>query len=61
MAKERKTVEELEASGVTVREIVDPRVDYNWSVSHAHNATPMCERIIVNIETKLQKLYDLAD
>ena len=61
MAKERKTVEELEASGVTVREIVDPRVDYNWSVSHAHNATPMCERIIVNIETRLQKLYDLAD
>ena len=76
MPKERKTVEELEAlvfeearqareceglTGVTLREIVDPRVDYNWSVSHAHNATPMCERIIVNIETRLQKLYDLAD
>ena len=76
MAKERKTAHELEVlifnearkarecegmTGVTVREIVDPRVDYNWSVSHAHNATPMCERIIVNIETRLQKLYDLAD
>ena len=75
MPKERKTVEELEAlvfeearqarecegmTGVTVREIVDPRVDYNWSVSHAHNATRMCGQIIADVEAKLRKLYDLA-
>jgi len=76
MAKQHKTRHELEAlvftearkvreckgmTGVTVQGIADDRVDYTWNVSHAHNATRMCERIIVNIETKLQKLYDLDD
>ena len=74
MAKQHKTARELEAlvfaearkareckglTGVTVQGIADDRVDYNWNVSHAHNATRMCERIIVKIETRLQKLYDL--
>jgi hypothetical protein len=76
MAKERKTARDLEAllvaearkareceglTGVTVQGIADPRVDYTWNVAHAHNATRMCERIIVNIETRLQKIYDLTD
>ena len=75
MAKVRKTARELEAlvfnqarkarecegmTGVTVRRIDDPRVDYNWDVAHAHNSTPMCERLIVEIVTKLQQRYDLA-
>jgi|AmaraimetFIIA100_FD_contig_81_1424755_length_2148_multi_3_in_0_out_0_4 hypothetical protein len=76
MAKQRKTARDLEAlvvaearkarecegmTGVSVQRIADERVDYTWNVSHAYNATPMCERIIVNIETRLQKLYDLSD
>ena len=75
MAKQHKTARELEAlvfnqarkarecegmTGVTVRRIDDPRVDYNWDVAHAHNSTPMCDRMIVDIETILQQLYDLA-
>jgi hypothetical protein len=47
-------------TSVSVQRIADERVDYTWNVSHAYNATPMCERIIVNIETRLQKLYDLS-
>jgi hypothetical protein len=73
MAKERKTAYELEVlifnearkarecegmTGVTVQRIAD---DPYWNVSHAHNATPMCECIIVDIETRLQKRYDLAE
>ena len=73
MAKECKTAYELEAlifnearkareceglTGVTMQRIAD---DPYWSVSHAHNATPMCERVIVDIEARLQQLYDLAD
>ena len=76
MAKERKTAEELAAlvfaeaqkareceglTGVTVQRIDDESVDYNWNVSFAHNSTPMCDRMIVDIETILQQLYDLAD
>jgi hypothetical protein len=75
MAKERKTAHELEAlvfnearkareceelTGVTVRGIADPRVDYTWEVSFAHNSTPICERIIVDIITRLQQRYDLV-
>jgi hypothetical protein len=75
MAKERKTARELEVlvfaearkarecegmTGVTVRGIDDPRVDYTWEVSFAHNSTPMCERIIVDIVTRLQQRYDLV-
>ena len=75
MAKERKTAKELEAlvfaevqkarecegtTGVTVRGIVDPRVDYNWEVSYAHNSTPMCERLIAEIVARLQQRYELA-
>ena len=73
MAKERKTAYELEElifneahkarecegmTSVTVREIADARVDYNWQVSF--NATPACAQIIADIVTKLQQLYDLA-
>jgi len=73
MPKERKTVQELEAlvfeearqarecegmTGVTVREIADARVDYNWQVSF--KATPACAQIIADIVTRLQQLYDLA-
>jgi hypothetical protein len=50
--------ESVKETGVTVQRIAD---DPYWNVSHAHNATPMCERIIVDIETRLQKLYDLAE
>jgi hypothetical protein len=75
MAKERKTPSELEAlifaearkarecegmTGVTVRGIADPRVDFNWEVSFAHNSTPLCERIIAGIVTRLQQRYELA-
>jgi hypothetical protein len=73
MAKERKTAYELEVlifnearkarecegmTSVTVREIADARVDYNWEVSF--NSTPACAQIIANIVTRLQLRYDLA-
>jgi hypothetical protein len=76
MAKERRTAEELEklvfaeasqhrecegATGVTVRPIADPRVDFNWEVSFAHNATGMCQDIIVSIATRLQGRYELRE
>jgi hypothetical protein len=75
MAKERKTAKELEAlvfaearkarecegmTGVTVREIADPRVDYNWEVSRAHNSTHICGSIIADIVVRLQQRYELA-
>src|SRR6516165_3749828 len=34
-------------TSVSVQRIADERVDYTWNVSHAYNATPMCERIMV--------------
>jgi hypothetical protein len=73
MAKERKTAYELEVlifnearkarecegmTSVTVREIANARVDYNWQVSF--NSPPACAQIIANIVTRLQQLYDLA-
>jgi hypothetical protein len=73
MAKERKTAYELEVlifnearkareceelTGVTVREIADARVDYNYEVSF--NSTPACAQIIADIVTRLQQRYDLA-
>jgi len=73
MAKERKTAYELEVlilnearkarecegmTGVTVGEIADARIDYNWEVSF--NSTPACAQIIANIVTRLQLRYDLA-
>ena len=73
MAKERKTDYELEElifneahkarecegmTSVTVREIADARVDYNWQVSF--NATPACAQIIADIVTTLQQRYDLG-
>ena len=73
MTKERKTARELEEfifnearkarecegmTRVTVREIADPRVDYNWQVSF--NATPACAQIIADVVTRLQQRYDLA-
>jgi hypothetical protein len=75
VAKERKTAKELEAlvfaearkarecegtTGVAVRGIADPRVDYNWEVSYVHNSTPMCERLIADIVARLQQRYELA-
>ena len=73
MEKERKTAYELEVlifnearkarecegmTSVTVREIGDARVDYNWQVSF--NSTPACAQIIADIVTGLQQIYDLA-
>ena len=73
MAKERKTAYELEElifneahkarecegmTSVTVREIADARVDYNWQVSF--NSSPACAQIIADIVTRLQQRYDLA-
>jgi hypothetical protein len=73
MAKERKTAYELEVlifnearkarecegmTGVTVREIADARVDYNWEVSF--NSTPTCAQVIAEIVIRLQQRYDLA-
>jgi len=73
MAKERKTAYELEVlifnearearecegmTSVTVREIADARVDYNWEVSF--NSTPAGAQIISGIVTRLQQRYDLA-
>jgi len=73
MAKERKTAYELEVlifnearearecegmTSVTVREIADARVDYNWEVSF--NSTPAGAQIIAGIVTRLQQRYDLA-
>ena len=73
MEKERKTAYELEVlifnearkarecegmTSVTVREIADTRVDYNWEVSF--NATPACAQIIAEVVTRLQQRYDLA-
>src|SRR6516164_2566363 len=74
MAKERKPAYELEAlifnearkarecegmNSVTVREIADARVDYNWQVSF--NATPACAQVIADVVTRLQQRYDLAE
>jgi len=73
MTKERKTAYELEElifnearkarecegmTSVTVREIADARVDYNWEVSFY--STPACAQIIADIVTGLQQIYDLA-
>jgi hypothetical protein len=73
MTEERKTAHELEEfifneackarecegmTGVTVRELADARVDYNWQVSF--NATPACAQIIADVVTRLQQRYDLA-
>jgi len=73
MAKERKTAYELEElifneahkarecegmTSVTVREIADARVDYNWEVSF--NSTPAGAQIIADIVTRLQQRYDLG-
>jgi hypothetical protein len=73
MTKERKTARELEMliyneackarecegmTRVTVREIADHRVDYNWQISF--NATPACAQIVADIVTRLQQRYDLA-
>jgi len=73
MAKERKTAYELEAliynearkarecegmTSVTVREIADAHVDYNWEVSFY--ATPACAQMVADIVTGLQQRYDLA-
>jgi hypothetical protein len=73
MAKERKTAYELEVlifnearearecegmTSVTVREIADARVDYNWEVSF--NSTPAGAQIIAGVVTRLQQRYDLA-
>ena len=73
MAKERKTAYELEVlifnearkarecegmTGVTVREIADARIDYNWEVSF--NSTPAGAQIIAGVVTRLQQRYDLA-
>jgi len=73
MAKERKTAYELEVlifnearearecegmTSVTVREIADARVDYNWEVSF--NSTPADAQIIAGVVTRLQQRYDLA-
>jgi hypothetical protein len=76
MAKERRTRSELEeivftevrkvrecegVTGVTVRDISDPRAPYTWEVSWAQNATPMCEGAIEAIVDHLQKQYDISD
>jgi hypothetical protein len=45
-------------TSVTVREIADARVDYNWEVSF--NSTPAGAQIISGIVTRLQQRYDLA-
>jgi hypothetical protein len=73
MAKEHKTAYELEVlifnearkarecegmTSVTVREIADARVDYNWQV--LFNATPACAQIIADVVIRLQQRYDLA-
>ena len=73
MTKERKTAYELEVliyneackarecegmTSVTVLEIADARVDYNWEVSF--HATPACAQIITDIVTRLRQCYDLA-
>jgi hypothetical protein len=74
MAKEAKSAEELEAlimaevakapdcqgcTGVTIIALDDPRCEATWSVSQAHNATPMCADQIEQVATKLMGLYDL--
>jgi hypothetical protein len=74
MEKEPKTAEELEAlimaelakspdcegcTGVTIVPLDDPRCEATWSVSHAHNATPMCTDQIEQVATMLMGLYDL--
>jgi hypothetical protein len=76
MSKERKTRKELEeivfaevrkfracegTTGVTVRGIDDKRVDYNWEVSHATNATPECVGEIEAIVDEFQKRYEMVD
>jgi hypothetical protein len=45
-------------TSVTVREIADAHVDYNWEVSFY--ATPACAQIVADIVTGLQQRYDLA-
>jgi len=46
-------------NSVTVREIADARVDYNWQVSF--NATPACAQVIADVVTRMQQRYDLAE
>ena len=73
MTKERKTAYELEVliynearqarecegmTSVTVREIADAHVDYNWEVSFY--TTPACAQIMTDIVTRLRQRYDLA-
>ena len=73
MTEERKTAHELEEfifneackarecegmTSLTVQEIADARVDYNWEVSF--NSTPAGAQIIAGVVTRLQQRYDLA-
>jgi hypothetical protein len=75
MAKIEKTAAEIEAlvmeaalkiseceglTGVTIQQIVDERVPYNWSVSYAHNSpTRYCETAIETIVDGMQRVIDL--
>jgi hypothetical protein len=73
MLKEKKTAEELSGlimaqvakvrackgcTGVTVIRRVDKLGATNWTTSHTHNATPMCDVAIPRIVAGLQQRYD---
>ena len=75
MAKIQKTAAEIEAlviegaskiaaceglTGVTIQQIVDDRVPYNWTVSYAHNSPGRyCEIAIETTIDGMQRVIEL--